>query len=339
MAEQSKGVSTTLDELRRARDAGESPVSIAVSLAGATLIGVDLAGLDLSGSDLSGADLSEANLRATRLLGVNLQDAVLHGACIEGAELMGSDLRGANLTAAQADRVGLGRCDLRGAVLFGLRGGGATFSSSQLQDADLRTAQLCGARFVEAQLGGAVFEAANLKDVELVDAEVSGAAFGNADLQGARFRGMQGYLSAHWVGVDVRNVDFSGSWLVRRHILDENFLAEFRSQSPLHNRLYQLWWLTSDCGRSLLRWSMCAFAVAALYAVAYSVVPIDYGAHSSLFSPLYFSIVTFTTLGYGDILPASGMAQFLVVTEVVLGYLGLGGLLSILANKMARRAG
>ena len=252
---------------------------------------------------------------------------------------MGSDLRGANLTSVQADRVGLGRCDLRGAICFGFRGVGATFSSSQLNDADLRTAQVGEARFREAQLSGAVLDGAHLENADLVDAEVSGAVFRNADLQGARFRGLKGYLTANWVGADVRNVDFSGSWLVRRHILDENFLAEFRAQSPLHNRLYLLWWLTSDCGRSLYRWSLFAFGVAVLYATAYSFVAIDYGSHSSMFSPLYFSIVTFTTLGYGDVLPASGFAQFLVVTEVIFGYVGLGGLLSILANKMARRAG
>ena len=338
MSEQTTDPPLTLAELRRARDAGEPLVPTAVTLAGVSLIGADLAGLDLSGSDLSGADLTEANLRDTRLLGSCLAGAVLSGACLEGAELMGSDLRGADLTSAQADRAGLGRCDLRGAVLFGLHGVGATFSSSQLQDADLRTAQLRGARFREAQLHGAVLESAHLEDVELVDAEVSQAAFRNVDMRGARLRGLKGYLSADWVGVDVRNVDFSGSWLVRRHMLDENFLAEFRAQSSMHKKIYFLWWLTSDCGRSLYRWSLFTFVIASLYAVAYSFVAIDYGPHASLFSPLYFSIVTFTTLGYGDVLPASGFAQLLVVTEVILGYLGLGGLLSILANKMARRA-
>ena len=38
------------------------------------------------------------------------------------------------------------------------------------------------------------------------------------------------------------------------------------------------------------------------------------------------------------ILPASPAAQALVILEVVVGYLALGGLISILANKMARRA-
>ena len=43
-------------------------------------------------------------------------------------------------------------------------------------------------------------------------------------------------------------------------------------------------------------------------------------------------------LGYGDVVPASIPAQILAVFQALLGYVGLGGLLSILANKMARRA-
>jgi voltage-gated potassium channel Kch len=49
-------------------------------------------------------------------------------------------------------------------------------------------------------------------------------------------------------------------------------------------------------------------------------------------------LVTLTTLGYGDVVPTSLAAQMLAVLEALLGYVGLGGLLSILANKMARRA-
>jgi len=134
-------------------------------------------------------------------------------------------------------------------------------------------------------------------------------------------------------------VDFFGAWLLRRHILDENFLAEFRAQSRLHEILYRLWWVTSDCGRSLLRWSTLMTVIAVFYAVLYTFVGIDFGSHKTWLSPLYFSVVTFTTLGYGDVLPASTVGQAVVISQVLLGYLGLGGLLSIFANKMARRAG
>jgi hypothetical protein len=53
---------------------------------------------------------------------------------------------------------------------------------------------------------------------------------------------------------------------------------------------------------------------------------------------LYYSGVTFTTLGFGDINPRTELAAGLVMTEVTMGYIMLGGLISILANKLGRRS-
>ena len=66
-----------------------------------------------------------------------------------------------------------------------------------------------------------------------------------------------------------------------------------------------------------------------------------YPDHEALrwwFTPFYFSIVTFTTLGFGDVLPQNKMGQVVVTAEVMLGYVTLGMMLSVLANKVARRA-
>jgi len=56
------------------------------------------------------------------------------------------------------------------------------------------------------------------------------------------------------------------------------------------------------------------------------------------FTPYYFSIVTFTTLGFGDVTPLNLAAEICLVLEVVLGYVMLGGLISIFASKFARRS-
>jgi voltage-gated potassium channel Kch len=52
---------------------------------------------------------------------------------------------------------------------------------------------------------------------------------------------------------------------------------------------------------------------------------------------LYYSVVTFTTLGFGDIIPKTNWARLAVGAEVVLGYVMLGGLISIFANKLLAR--
>ena len=121
-------------------------------------------------------------------------------------------------------------------------------------------------------------------------------------------------------------------------IMDENYLHEFRHASPANAAVYRLWKLTSDCGRSLARWAMLTFTMATLFGAIYSQVNLDYGDYETVLSPYYFSVVTLTTLGYGDVLPASLGAQIVVLAEVFIGYIMLGGLLSIFATKMGRRA-
>lgn len=54
----------------------------------------------------------------------------------------------------------------------------------------------------------------------------------------------------------------------------------------------------------------------------------------SFFSSLYYSTVTFTTLGYGDIYPITHWGQTIVILEVVSGYIVLGLFLFLLSKKI-----
>jgi hypothetical protein len=125
--------------------------------------------------------------------------------------------------------------------------------------------------------------------------------------------------------------------------------------------LFFLWWFTADYGRSFKRWAFWSIIFAFLFGLIYAPCFDFFGdwwidlcnkigpqfeqtskAYSGqpigFWSSLYFSIVTFTTLGFGDIVAANITARILVTFEVILGYIMLGGLISILANKLARRS-
>lgn len=72
-----------------------------------------------------------------------------------------------------------------------------------------------------------------------------------------------------------------------------------------------------------------AFALA--YQVQISLVPdsfIGLSADLGISEELYFSVVTITTLGYGDILPVSGNARMLAATEAIFGQLFIAVLLA-----------
>ena len=277
--------------------------------------------------------------RGAALVGCTLRDTLLHDVDLTEAELLGADLSGADLTNATMDRAGFGQVTAVGCVFFGVVGNSATFTGADLSDCDFRAANLDSSRMLRATVNGADFSSATLTSVDLTGAQLAGATFRETDLRASRLKNVSGYSTADWIGADIQNVDFTGAWLLRRHVQDENYLHEFRAQSAVHERLYQVWWLTSDCGRSLLRWSLWTALIAMVYAAAYTQVGIDWGENPSTLTPVYYSVVTFTTLGYGDVLPSSPFAQLLAMSEVVLGYLSLGGMMSILSDKMARRAG
>jgi hypothetical protein len=56
---------------------------------------------------------------------------------------------------------------------------------------------------------------------------------------------------------------------------------------------------------------------------------------TSLFEALYFSVVTWTTLGYGDFLPADG-ARYIVIIEALLGYVTMALLIAVLVSVIAK---
>ena len=324
-------------ELERIRTGQLGPEEL-VDLRGACLVDAQLTGLELAGADLRGADLSRADLRGTRLFQADLRGAVLFEARLDGTDLTGANLHAANLDSASLKGASLGAADLSAAKLPGAKLDDATMSRANLSGANLRGASLRSASVLDACLARADFTHADLRGCAFTRSDVTGACFDEADMRSAHMHRLRGYELARWVGADLREVDFAGAYMTRRFIVDQNYIQEFRAKSPLTNRIYYLWWLTSDCGRSMLRWGTCTLVLASIFAVVFIFVDIDYGPHRSWYSPFYFSVVTLTTLGFGDVLPISVTAQMLVTAEVFIGYVMLGGVISILSNKLARRA-
>ena len=308
-----------------------------LDLSGADLSGADLSKLDLRGACLDGALLRDADLSETTLCRASLREATLDGACLERADLLGADAREASFPSCRASGASFGGARLDGCTFFEASLGGATLSHASLRDADLRCARLEEARLHEVDLCGADLSRADLAGAELDRSQVAGSSFDAAILRSARVAGVEGFERASFLGADLRDMDLRGAFRLRRHIIDENYLHEFRSGGRGNELLYQLWWLSSDCGRSFWRWAAWTALIVVLFAIGFEFVELDLGDHPTPLSTFYYSVVTLTTLGYGDVLPASPAAQLLAMLEVVVGYIALGGLISIFANKMARR--
>jgi len=309
-----------------------------LDLRGINLNNQNLSGLDLSGYDLSFASMNRINLAKTNLSNTILREASLEKAILDECEFMGSDLSRASLNECSAKMCGFGGANLSHASLINADLSDAVFSRSILISADLRASDLRRSRLAEADLSNAVFTRAILEESDLKKSNVANTNFELANMKGCRLLGIRNFKKADWIGADIREMDLRGAYLVRRYIADENYLFEFQTQSRLNKIIYWAWWATSDCGRSLMRWFVWLTGATLVFAGIYTQVGIDYGDYATWFSPIYFSFVTLTTLGYGDAVPATFVAQVFVTMQAITGYMGLGGLLSILGNKMARRA-
>jgi len=340
-------------------------------LSGAYLSGADLYGANLSRANLSGANLREVNLHNADLSEANLSEANLHNADLSDANLRGANLSSANLSSAEisdTDFVGatLKETILRNAI------GKANFKEANLSQADLRQALLVEANFkganlyrvdlVGARLEGAKFENANLREADLQEADLQNAHLQKANLMRAKLRGARveeaDIECANLTSVDFNNADVTGVHFKNlgkckgirlegcygspkfvREAKDNEFIEEFKNNHPIY---HWFWWISSYCGRSLRLWILWSTLFASLFALIISILGkedhFDCDLPFNGITEIYYSIVTFTTFGFGDITPISIPAMIFVTIEVIIGYLMLGGLISILATKLARRA-
>jgi uncharacterized protein YjbI with pentapeptide repeats len=304
---------------------------------GVSLRGEDLKGLNLTGANFVEADLSEADLSGAHLFKADFSKASLVKAKLNDVELTGANLSEANLEDARAERAGLGMATLNKTRMFNTVLTDATLTKTDLTEVDLRHANLRRVRMREALLHKADCTGADFRGADMSLTNFTGAIMNNADMRDARLRLVNGYEKAQWYGVDIRDINFAGAYRLRRFVVDENYLKEFRDVSKFNYMVYKIWSITSDCGRSLSRWCLWIFGIILLFSMLYAFSGVDYGKYDNWIGPFYYSVVTITTLGYGDIVPATTAARIIAIFEVFIGYIMLGGLLSIFTNKMARR--
>lgn len=294
------------------------------------LSGVDLGGQDLAGAVLAGVQLASANLRAANLKAADLTDAVLLFADLSEANLSEARLGGGHLVGANLAGADLTGADLRSAQMIRTRLAGATCTRTNFQGADLSHADLSRADLSNAELG----------HCRLVETDLTGALLWSTNLEQAAVMGLKydrRKLSCRGVRVD----SCHGNAIFKRDAQDQDWIETYRSQSRWHYFLYVLWDRFTDCGRSL--WRVCAIAccLACSFGLLYSWCPWlleESRSARTPFTPFYYSFVTMTTLGFGDVTPGCLLGEILVTCEVVLGYITLGTLVSILSNLVARRS-
>lgn len=215
---------------------------------------------------------------------------------------------------------------------------------ARLTDLDLSTTNLFRARLQKAtlrrtNLNGAVLAKAHLEDADLRDAMLDDAHLGHVQYTEDSFWWRGTILMETHLG-RARYVDP----VLERCARDQYYLYVLKHRNRtnlLFRAFFFLWWITCNFGRSAWMWAAWSIGIAVGFAGLF------YWIGSSGFSTthlewnfqtmVYYSVVTFTTLGFGDVVPKSQLAAWCVTAEVIIGYVMLGGLISILATKIAQR--
>jgi len=313
------------------------------NLEGAQLYKANLEMADLYEAQLENALLACANLKGAELSHAHLEGATFQSACLEKAKLLWTHLEKAELRMAHLEGADLSFAHLEGADISYAHLERAKLIRTHLEEANITNTYLEGADISFAYLDGASMRLISLDE----QSSFLYTTFGNATLSIPKGVDKKNAIKILSQGV-VNNIQFTNP-VFGRQVRDEAWLNHWKKgvekEPKLKKVLAWLWKCTSDYGRSFFRWGITSFILVLIFALIY-LTYFNSPTHmhmlpelnrTNFITYLYFSFVTFATLGYGDISAVSWQAQLVAILEVVLGYIMLGGLVSILANKLSRR--
>lgn len=331
------------------------------NLEGALLWNVNLKEAALLGANLKGADISESNLVET----------YLPRASLEGANLSESNLQKAFLSEADFRDADLSEVNLKQADLYK-----ANFEGANLQAANLQGASLMGANFNGAALATTIWDGALWLTWNRIEKGVAEEHFKYWATARDAYRRLKNHFHQQGQYVDESKAYFRERLMAKHEAFWGWFYGYQPVEEPEDDaKKEEMNEFTEELkgkGRTFLKsvayffrwfglwfsWAVMGFGerwwLTALWAVGFIIGfgllyfwgtnagwgPLLYKGSQeikSIWDCLYFSVVTFATLGFGDISPAlKSWAKLPVIGEVIMGYVFLGTLVTIIARKMGR---
>jgi uncharacterized protein YjbI with pentapeptide repeats len=307
-------------------------------LDGAIFRDVDLAGSDwLSGRTLTDTRFENANLEETDLSGSDLRYSHF-----EGVDAKRTNFRGSNLEHAEFDRT-----DLRGADLCAARLHYAVFDNARIAE--------------ETNFGKNVVYESELLDEDAPGRSTPRLAFRSYARDPEHTR-LERYEAAHWTYNELQRLaEDNGLTGASRHYYHKRKNVRRREAwefgSSTRALAQEAWRWTTGYGANPWRVIATAAFVIVLCSVLYPLlggiqetieqtgVTLVYSVENpdasqwkyllNVFGKsLYFSVVTFATLGYGDMQPVINSARAVAAAEALLGQLLMALLVFVLTRNV-----
>lgn len=286
-----------------------------------------------------GPDIRQ-RLEAWARSGRSMEGFVLRQARLEGARLssqQGFDLRRADLSRANLQGASLFNLDLRGAQLLKADFSRANLNHAKMQDADLLGAILEGTKLEEVEWGEVVMQE---QQAHLAGAEGKGE-------EAARL-----YKEAEEVYRNLRRTYDSsgyaqdaGRFFYREMVMRRKLMPRWSAQR-LWSKLVDLVCGYGESPPRVIVFSFInIFGAAVFYlflgvhtAHGFLVFEARAGVEENLWRYLtcvYYSVVTFVTLGYGDIVPV-GYSRPIAAIEGFIGGFNMALFIAVFSKRMTR---
>jgi len=292
--------------------------------------------------DKSGMELSE------RLENYAAAGGLMQGIVLKRANLTNINLvRSGSSTGYDMRYADLYRADMRGAHLFNINLEGASLMKAKLNDANLHCANLHDTNLLGVKLSGARLD--NVKIGSHVQQEAIAVS---ADKKRERDKATDHYEQSEEIYRNLRKaaesdglLNLAGHCAHRELTMRRKQFAKF-SKERIVSKFVDLFCGYGERPMNVISFSIMLIMFCAvlffLFGVQSSNGMIQLSFDKSLsenlsnfFSTVYFSVVTFTTLGYGDIQPV-GISRLVATVEAFVGSFALALYVVVFVKKTTR---
>lgn len=256
---------------------------------------VECEDVDFSGLDLKGSSFSQATIGRAQFIGTNLSNCDMIGARFTGCDFVGSEAAHANFTKAIFTQCSFSHADFRG----------ANFTEARFKDADFMGAVLCNAVLWNADLSGAKYlKKRNFNDPETGPSHPkTHLSEENPLIAFESYRSLKHHFYEKGFYEDASWAAYRGLTMERKHLFKAKNLNYISSL---------LMDLLSGYTEKPDRVVLSALGMIIFFGVVYffmdAVRPTADLAlgRTGFWDCIYFSFMTFTTVGFGDFIPRAG---------------------------------
>lgn len=275
-----------LSALHRGLDSADRRAPLVLNLKKAECKKLDFSNLDLRGSVFDQAKLTECHF-----IGVNLSDGNLIGANFTDCDFIAADLSKANLTRAFFTNSSFSYSDLRDTCLV----------EAHFRETDFMGAVMCGVNLWNADIsGGRHIKKKNFKDPdEKTNFQVAFLSEADVLVAEQSYRSLKHYFYEKGLYED-------GSWAAYRELtMERKRLFQTKDLRYIPSLLMDLLsGYTEKPDRVIVSALGIIFFFGLVYSLLGAIQPAAQpGASAGFWDSIYFSFVTFTTVGFGDFIP------------------------------------